>query len=122
MIFIILSQYLYLLQKDILLIILIANYATNMYVLQQKIPQTCTPKWMMGFKGEVTIVCARLWTEPLQHDYTESRSDACVKIKAWLKIMVQKKPKPGDRLFSILYLGEYGHPFWVYFFLPSRVD
>jgi hypothetical protein len=24
-------------------------------------------------------------------------------------------------LFSILYRGEYGRPFWVYFFLPSRV-
>ena len=57
------------------------------------------------------------------HDYyTESGSDGCVKIKAWLKIVVQKKPKPGDRLFSILYHGEYGRSFWIYFLLPSRVD
>src|SRR4051812_19611212 len=94
-----------------------------MYVLQQKIPQDCMPRWTLGLKGEVTIVCARPWTEPFKHDYyTESGSDGCVKIKAWLNIRVQKKPRPGDRLFSILYCGEYGRPFWVYLFLPSHVD
>ena len=84
-----------------------------MYVLQQKIPQACTPKWMLGLKGEVTILCARPWSrEPFIHDYyTESGSDGCVKIKSWLKIVVQKKPKLGDRLFPILYRGEYGRPF-----------
>ena len=77
---------------------------------------------MLGLNGEVTIVCARPWTEPFKYDYyTESGSDGCVKIKAWLKIVVQKKPKPRDKLFSILYRGEYGRPFWVYFLLPSRV-
>src|SRR3954467_9295552 len=93
-----------------------------MYVLQQKIPQACTPRWMLGSKGEVTIVCAGPLEKDFSHDYyTESGSDGCVMIKAWLKISVQKKPKPGDRLFSILYRGEYGRPFWVYFLLPSRV-
>jgi hypothetical protein len=116
---------LYLLQKDIFIKYtpLLTMLLIYMYVLQQKIPQACTPRWMLGLKGEVTIVCARPWTEPFKHNYyTESGSDGCVKIKAWLKIRVQKKPRPGDRLFSILYLGEYGRPFWVYFFLPSRVD
>ena len=94
-----------------------------MYVFQQKMPQACTPKWMLGLNGEVTIVCARPWIEPFKHDYyTESGSDGCVKIKAWLKILLQKKPQHGDRLFSILYHGEYGRAFRVYFFLPSRVD
>ena len=93
-----------------------------MYVLQQKIPQACTHKWMMASKGEVTIVCAGHCEKPYSHDYyTESGSDGCVKIKAWLKIVVQKKPKPGDRLFSILYRGSYGRPFWVYYLSPSRV-
>ena len=93
-----------------------------MYVLQQKIPQACTPKWMLGSKGEVTIVCAGPWEKPFSHDYyTESGSDGCVKIKAWLKIVVQKKPKPGDILFSILYRGSYGRPFWVYYLSLSRV-
>ena len=109
-------------KKIFLLSILIANNATNMYVLQQKILQVCTPKGMLGSKGEVTIVCAGPYEKPFSHDYyTESGLDGCVKIKAWLKIVVQKKPKPGGRLFSILYRGSYGRPFWVYFLLPSRV-
>ena len=75
-------------KKTFLLSILIANYATNMYVLQQKIPQACTPRWMLGLKGEVTILCAGPY-EAYSHDYyTESESDGCVKIKAWLKIVV----------------------------------
>ena len=70
-------------KKTFLLSILIANYATNMYVLQQKISQACTPRWMLGLNGEVTIVCAWPWTEPFKHDYyTESGSDGCVMIKA----------------------------------------
>ena len=78
-----------------------------MYVLQQKIPQACTPRWMLGSKGEVTIVCAGPY-EAYSHDYyTKSGSDGCVMIKAWLKIRVEKKPKPGDKLFSILYRGSY---------------
>ena len=76
----------------------IANYATNMYVLQQRIPQACTPSWMLGLKGKLQIVCAWPWTEPFTDDYfTESGSDSCVKMKAWLKIRVQKKPQPGDK-------------------------
>ena len=83
-----------------------------MYVLQQRIPQACTPSWMLGLNGEVQIVCVRPWTEPFTHDYiTESGSNGCVKIKAWLKIRVQKKPQPGDKLFSILYYGEFGRAF-----------
>ena len=93
-----------------------------MYVLQQKIPQACTPRWMMGLNGEVTIVCAWPWIEPFIHDYyTESGSDGCVMIKAWLKIRVEKRPKPGDKLFSILYRGSFGRPFWVYYLSPKRV-
>ena len=92
-----------------------------MYVLQQKIPQACTPRWMLGSKGEVTIVCSGPY-ETYSHDYyTESGSDGCVMIKAWLKIRVQKKPQPGDKLFSILYRGSFGRPFWVYYLSPSRV-
>src|SRR4051812_25759253 len=123
MIFIILSVA-YLLQKDIFIkYTSLLTMLSNMYGLQQKIPQTCTPKWMLGLKGEVKILCAQPWSkEPFIHDYyTESGSDGCVKIKAWFKIVIQKKPQPGDRLFSILYHGEYGRPFWVYLFLPSRV-
>ena len=63
-----------------------------MYVLQQKIPQACTPKWMLGSKGEVTLVCAGPCEKPFSHDYyTESGSDDCVKIKAWLKISEEAK-------------------------------
>src|SRR3954465_9300062 len=72
-------------KKTFLLSILIANYATNIYVFQQKIPQACTPKRMLGSKGEVTIVCAGDCEKTFSHDYyTESGSDGCVKIKAWL--------------------------------------
>ena len=94
-----------------------------MYILQQRIPQAVTPSWMLGLKGEVQIVCARPWSEPFIHNYsTESGSDGCVKIKAWRKIVVEKKPQPGDKLFSILYYGEFGHALWFYFLSPSRVD
>ena len=94
-----------------------------MYVLQQRIPQAVTPKWMLGLKGEVNIVRARSWGEPFKHEYiTESGSDGYVKIKAWRKIVVHKKPQPGDKLFSILYYGESGCAFWFYFLSPSRVE
>jgi len=94
-----------------------------MYVLQQRIPQAVTPRWMLGLKGEVKIVCARPWSEPFKHDYnTESGTDGCVKIKAWRKIVIQKKPQPTDKLFSDLYYGEFGRVFWFYFLSPSRVD
>ena len=36
--------------------------------------------------------------------------------------MVQKKPQPEDKLFSILYYGQFGRAFWFYFLSPSRVD
>ena len=78
---------------------------------------------MLGLKEEVQIVCARPWIKPFTHDYyTESGLDGCVKIKAWLKMRVQKNPQPGDKLFSILYYGEFGRAFWFYFLLASRVD
>ena len=94
-----------------------------MYVLHQRIPQAVTPSWMLGLKGKVKIVCARSWGEPFNPDYsTESGTDGCVKIKAWRKIVVQKKPQPGDKLFSILYYGQFGQAFWFYFLSPSRVD
>ena len=102
-----------------LLSILIANYATNMYVLQQKIPQACTPRWVQGTKGELTIVCSSPY-ETYNHDFY-SESDGSVMIKAWLKIRVQKKPQPGDKLISILYRGSFGRPFWVYYLSPKRV-
>ena len=54
-----------------------------MYVLQQRISQAVMPRWMLGLKGEVNIVCARPWGEPFKHDYrTESGTDGRVKIKA----------------------------------------
>src|SRR3954470_17981597 len=90
-----------------------------MYVLQQKIPQACTPRWVQGTKGELTIVCSSLY-ETYNHDYY-SESDCSVMIKAWLKIRVQKKPQPGDKLISILYRGSFGRPFWVYYLSPKRV-
>ena len=94
-----------------------------MYVLQQRIPQAVTPSWMLGLKGEVQIICAWPWSESFIHNYnTESGSDGCVKILAWRKIVVQKKPQTGDKLFSILYYGEFGRAFWFYFLSPSRVD
>ena len=94
-----------------------------MYALQQRIPQAVMPRWMPGFKRPVKIVCARPWSEPFEHDYnTENGSDGCVRIKAWRKIVVQKKPQPGDKLFSILYYGQFGQAFWFYFLSPSRVD
>ena len=47
---------------------------------------------MLGSKGEVTIVCVGPCEKPYSHDYyTESGSDGYVKMKAWLKILVQKK-------------------------------
>ena len=95
-----------------------------MYVLQQRIPQAATPSSILGLKGdEVNIVCAQPWSDPFKHDYNiESGTDGCVKIKAWRMMVYQKKPQPGDKLFSILYYGECGHVFWFYFLSPSRVE
>ena len=94
-----------------------------MYVLQQRILQAVTPRWMLELKGEVKIVCARPWSEPFKYDYnTKSGTDGCVKIKAWRKIVVQKKPQPRDKLFSILYYGESERAFWFYFLSTSRVQ
>ena len=93
-----------------------------MNVLQQRIPQAVTPRWMLGLKGKVNTICACPWGEPFKHDYSsESGTDGCVKIKAWRKIVIKKQPQPGDKLFSILYYGESGRAFWFYFFSPSRV-
>ena len=64
--------------------------------------------WMCD-RGELTIVCAHPWGEPFKHDYsTESERNDCLRIKGWRKMMVQKKPKAGDKLFSILHNGEGG--------------
>ena len=94
-----------------------------MYVLQQRIPQAVTLRWMLVLRGEVQIVCSRPWSEPFKHDYsTKSGTDGCVKIKAWRKIVVQKQPQPRDKLFSILYYGQFERAFWFYFLSPLRVD
>ena len=76
----------------------------------------------MSDRGELTIVCAHPWGESFKHDYsTESGRNGCVRIKGWRKIVVQRKPKAGDKLFSILHNGE-GGVFWFYFLLPLREE
>ena len=73
-------------------------------------------------RGEITIVCAEPWGAPFKHDYsTESGTNGCLIIKGWRKMVVQRKPKAGDRLFSILDNGE-GGVFLFYFLLPLREE
>ena len=74
----------------------------------------------MPDRGKLTIVFARPWDVLFKHDYSiESVRDGCLRIKGWRKLVVQKKPKAGDKLFSILHNGN-GGVFWFYFLLPSR--
>ena len=89
------------------------------YVLQQRLLKAVVPSWMPD-RGELTIVSARPWDVLFKHDYsTESGRDGCLRIKGWRKLVVQKKPKAGDKLFSILHNGN-GGVFWFYFLLPLR--
>ena len=77
---------------------------------------------MMVTKGEMTIVCAEPWGAPFKHDYsTESGTNGCLIIKGWRKMVVQSRPKVGDKLISILHNGA-GGVFLFYFILPLRED
>ena len=63
----------------------------------------------MPDSGEVTMVSAIPWDVLFQHDYsTESGRDGCLRIKGWKKLVAQKNPKAGDKLFFILHNGNGG--------------
>ena len=66
-------------------------------------------------RGEITIVCVEPWGTPFKHDYsTESGTNGCLRFKGWRKMVVERKPKAGDKLFAILHNGE-GGVFFVLF-------
>ena len=85
----------------------------------QRLPDDVVPKWICD-RGELTIMCAHPWGGSFKHDYsTKNETNGCLKIKEWRNMMVPKRPKAGDKLFSILHNGD-GGVFWFYFLLPSR--
>jgi hypothetical protein len=56
--------------------------------------------------GEMTVVCARPWSEGVKYAYSTSKTDGGFKIKAWRKIVADRRPQNGDRWISMLHNGE----------------
>ena len=73
----------------------------------------------MDDAGEMTVVCARPWSDGVKYSYSISKTDRGLKILAWRKIMADRRPQEGDRWMTMLHNGE-GGVFLFYAMLPER--
>ena len=73
----------------------------------------------MFIEGEMTVVCVRPWSEGVKYAYSTSKTDGGLKIKAWRKIVAERRPQNGDSWISMLHNGE-GGVFLFYAMLPER--
>ena len=73
----------------------------------------------MDKAGEMTVVCVRPWSEGVKYSYTISKTDGGLKIKAWRKIVADRRPQDGDRWITMLHNGQ-GGVFLFYAMLPER--